>query len=171
MHDWQNQSTTGNPVRSEPVTQYMSFTMKQQKRAGVLVKQASAMLRSHLCEILAPMRARLQTTSSDVERVSLARDIAFFTVASGTTKRGDELVNTLIQRILRLPNKTGFMFNFQWGKTQRDGADHFLSVEYDAECLALCPVKGVEQYINVGKALKWDMTTGYLFSAITARTT
>ena len=73
------------------------------------------------------MRSRLQLTSSATERVELARDVAFFTVAFSTTKRGDELVSTLIQRIMRLPNKSGLLFNFQWGKTLRDGSDHILA--------------------------------------------
>ena len=79
------------------------------------------------------MRTQLQITTSDVGRITLARDIAFFTVAFRTTKRGAELTATLIQRILRLPNKSGLMFNFQYGKTQRDGADHILTVPYDEE--------------------------------------
>ena len=66
----------------------------------------------------------------------LARDLALFTVTSETMKHGDELSRTLIQRILRLPNLSGFLFNFQWGKTMRDGADPLISVAYNHECLA-----------------------------------
>ena len=88
-------------------------------------------LKSISSDILLPMRTQLQITTSDVDRVTLARDIGFFTVAFSTTKRGAELTATLIQRILRLPNKSGLMFNFQYGKTQRDGADHILTVPYD----------------------------------------
>lgn len=63
--------------------------------------------------------------------VTLARDIALFMVAFSTTKREAELTATLIQRILRLPNGNGLMFNFQRGKTQRGGADHLLARPYD----------------------------------------
>ena len=73
-----------------------------------------------------PLRARLQCTSDLYTRVVLARDLALFTVAFETTKRGDELSRTLIQRILRIPNLSGFLFNFQWGKTMRDVADHLI---------------------------------------------
>ncbi len=169
IHDWDNHHRNGNPVRSDMVNQYMRFTTKQQKKAGVLVKQAPALLRGHLFKIVTPMRTRLQLTASGLERITLARDIAFYTVAFSTTKRGDELVNTLIQRIMRLPNKSGLIFNFQWGKTQRDGADHHVAVGYDSENLTLCPVRAVEQYVEVGKALGWDMTAGYLFPVIADR--
>ena len=124
------------------------------------------MLSSHLHTIVSPLRACLQCASDPYTRVALARVLALFTVAFKTTKRGDELSRTLIQGTLRLPNLSGFLFNFQWGKTMRDGADHFISVAYNHECLATCPVTAVEQLIAVGSAMDWDMTRGYLFPSI-----
>ena len=99
-------------------------------------------------------------------RVVLARDLALFTVAFETTKHGDELSRTLIHRILRLPSLSGFLFNFQWDKSMRDGADHCISVAYNHDCLATCPVTAVEQLIAVGSVIGWDMTRGYLFPSI-----
>ena len=96
----------------------------------------------------------------------LARDLALFKLAFETTKRGDELSRTLIQRILRLPNLIGFLFNFQWGKTMRDGADHLISVAYNHECLTTCPVTAVKPLVAIGSAIVWDMTRGYLFPSI-----
>ena len=130
------------------------------------VKQAPAVLPSHLHTIVSPLRARLQCTSDPYTRVVLARDLALITVAFETTKRRDELNRTLIQRILRLPNLSGFLFSFQWGKTMRDGADHPISVAYNHECLATCPVTAVEQLVAIGSAINWDMTRGYLFPSI-----
>ena len=101
------------------------------------------MLPSHLHTIVFPLRARLQCTSDPYVRVVPARDLALFTVAFETTKRGDELSRTLIQGIIRLPNLSGFLFNFQRGKTMRDGAYHLISVAYNHECLATCPVTAV----------------------------
>ena len=163
---WSSTLRIGNPVRSELVTQYLTFTTEEQKQAGVLVKQAPAILHGHLETIVRSMRTKLQSTVSILERVTLARDIAFLAVAFSTTKRGAELTNTLIQRVLRLPNKSGLLFNFQWGKTLRDGADHLISVPYDEKYVAVCPVRAVEQWIAVGRAAGWDMTSGYLFFEI-----
>ena len=97
------------------------------------------------------MRTRMRCTFNTTERVFLARDIALYAVAFRTTKRGDILSRILIQRILRLPNESRLLFNFPWGKTMRDGADHILST-YDNHSLAICPVRAVEQYIQVGTA-------------------
>lgn len=111
---------------------------------------------------------KLQNTSPRVERITLARDIAFFTaVAFSTTTRGSELTATLIQRILRLPNRSGLMFNFQWGKTHLgDRADHVLTVPYDDEHVAICPVRAVTQLVEIGKGVGWDISRGHLFSDI-----
>ena len=165
---WSDTLRTGNPVRSDLVSQYMAFTREEQKKAGVAVKQAPALLNGHLRAIIVPMRTRMHCTTSALERVVLARDIALYSVAFRTTKRGDELSRTLIQRILRLPNESGLLFNFQWGKTMRDGADHLMTVAYDNKSLATCPVRAVEQYVQIGSAVGWDMTKGYLFPTITA---
>ena len=164
--DWSDALRIGNPIRSDLVTQYMTFTREAQKKAGVAVKQAPAVLPSHLHTIVSPLRSRLQCTSDPYTRVVLARDLALFTVAFETTKRGDELSRTLIQRIFRLPNLSGFLFNFQWGKTMRDGADHLISVAYNHDCLATCPFTAVEQLVAIGSAIGWDMTRGYLFPSI-----
>ena len=52
------------------------------------------------------------------------------------------------------------------GKTLRDSADHLISVPYDEKYVAVCPVRAVEQWIAVGRAAGWDMTSGYLFFEI-----
>lgn len=166
MSDWNPSLKMGNPVRSDLVGQYMAFKTEQQKRAGVLVKQAPALLSSHLVQIVAHMQLKLKSASSPYERVVLARDIAFFTVAFSMTKRGAELTNTLVQRVLRLPNHSGLMFNCQWGKTQRDGADHILTVLYDEKDISICPVRAVEQLVAVGNGVGWEMHKGYLFPSI-----
>ena len=72
----------------------------------MLVRQAPALLDSH-------MRTRTHYTSNTTESVILARDKALYAVAFRITKRGDELSQTLIQRILRLSNESGLLFIFQ----------------------------------------------------------
>ncbi|CAM9646805.1 unnamed protein product, partial [Sphacelaria rigidula] len=169
--DWSDAVRVGNPVRSNLVAQYTMFTRDEQKKAGVRVKQAPIILHIHLLELITPLRSALQCTRDAKEQVLLARDIALFTVAFSTTKRGNELTRTLIQRILRLPNHSGFMFNFQWGKALRGGADHLLTVPYDELYPATCPVRAVEQRVKVGTSMGWNMTRGYLFPQIDTSTT
>ena len=124
------------------------------------------MLHSHFTATIVHMTLRIRCTQDPYDRIVLARDIALFTVVFSTLERGDGLSRTLIQRILRLPNECGFLFNFQWRKTMRDGADHLMTVEYDTKRMTTCPIRAVEQYIAVGTALGWNITQGYLFPRI-----
>ena len=124
-------------------------------KAGVTVKQASALLSSHRQALVVPMRARLCCTEDPYTRALLARDMALFTVAFCTTKRGGGLSRTLI-----------LLFNFQWGRTLRSGADHLLTVSYDQQYWATCPVRAVEQFVATGTAYGWDMSKRYLYSTI-----
>ena len=141
-HDWNGTLKTGNPVRSNLVTQYMAF-IREQKKPGVEASQAPAMLHSHLTAIIAHMTPHIRCTQDPYDRVVFARNIALFTVAFNTLKRGDGLSRTLTQRILRLPNECGSLLNFQWGKTIRDGADYLMTVEYDTERVITCPIRAV----------------------------
>ena len=110
-HDCSNSTRrTGNPVRSDLVTQYMAFIREEQKKGGVEASQAPAMLHSHLTATIAHMTPHIQCTKDPYDRVVFARSIALFTGAYNTLKRGDGLSRTLTQRILRLPNECDFLF-------------------------------------------------------------
>ena len=63
-HDWNSALKTGNPVRSDLVTQRMAIVREEQKKAGVEVSQAHAMLHSHLTAIIAHMTFRIRCTQA-----------------------------------------------------------------------------------------------------------
>ena len=52
------------------------------------------------------------------------------------------------------------------GQDLEGWADHLISVAYNHEYLATCPVTAVEQFVAIGSAIAWDMTRGYLFPNI-----
>ena len=108
-----------------------------------------------------PMQQELRTTRDPVQKVLLARNIALFTIAFSTTNRGDELTRTFMQPALRLPNRSGFMVNFQWDKTMTGGADHLITIPYDEISLTTCLIRAVERWIAVGTNAGWHMTKGY----------
>ena len=166
--DWSDKLRTGTPARGASVTSYMVISREEHKTAGVTVKQAPALLSSHLRALVVPMRARLCCTEDpSYTRALLARDIAPLTVAFRTKRKGDELSRTLIQRILRLPNKCGLLFNFRWGQTLRSRADHILTMPYvQQQCSATCPLCAVEQFVAMGTASGWEMSKEYLFPTI-----
>ena len=60
-HDWNGMLRTGNPFISDSITQYMAFVREEQKKAGVELLQAPALLHSHLAAIIAHMILRIHT--------------------------------------------------------------------------------------------------------------
>ena len=73
-----------------------------------------------------------------------------------------------VPEILRFPNDDGFLFNHVWGKTLRDGDENVFGIRRNPQ-LAICSIKGIEQYMVVARDLKIDLTTGYLFRLLTLR--
>ena len=162
-HHWNGTLRTGNPVKSDLVTQYMAFVREKQKKAGNLKYH------KHLLCFTATSRQSPHTwhfaygACRLLDRTVLARNRDLFTVAFGTRERRHGLSFTRIQRLLRLPNEYGFLFDFQWGKTMWDGADHLMAVEYSTNWMATCGMRAFEQYIGVGTALGWNITEEYIF--------
>ena len=58
-HDWNSALRTSNPTRRDLVTQYLASVREEQKKAGVEVSQAPALLHSHLAAIIAHMTLRI----------------------------------------------------------------------------------------------------------------
>ena len=54
-HGWNSALRTGNPIRSDLVTQYEAFVREEQKNAGIEISQAPALLHSHFAAIIAHM--------------------------------------------------------------------------------------------------------------------
>lgn len=86
---WNEALGNGNPFKSELVSQYMAFTREEQKKAGVLVKQAPALLQSHLSKITALLQAQLRRSTDPLIRVTLARDIAVFHGSISVRQKGE----------------------------------------------------------------------------------
>ena len=63
-----------------------------------------------------------------------------------------------VLEILRFPNDDGFLFNHVWGKTLRDGDENVFGIRRNPQ-LAICPIKGIEQYMLVARDIKIDLIT------------
>ena len=71
-----------------------------------------------------------------------------------------------VPEILRFPTDDGFLFNHVWGKTLRDGDSNVFGIKRNPQS-RICPVQGIEQYMEVVQQLKIDLTRGYLFRPTT----
>ena len=95
-------------------------------------------------------------------RVITAQTSDYFKCVFFSGDRLGDLGRVKVPEILRFPNDDGFLFNHVWGKTFRDGDENVFGIRRNPQ-LAICPIKGIEQYMIVAQDLKIDLTTGYLF--------
>ena len=89
------------------VESYLTFVSEEQKQVGVPVNQAAPMLEHTLIDLLSDMRSRAQVAASLAERISLTRDIALFSLAFYSMRRGYDFSFTLGSQIVTLPKSPG----------------------------------------------------------------
>ena len=76
-----------------------------------------------LIDLLSDMHSRARVAASSAERTSLTRDIALFSWAFYSMRRGYDLPFSLGSQILKLPKSRGLIFNFQFCKTLRAASE------------------------------------------------
>ena len=94
-----------------------------QKQVGVPVNRAAPMLKHTFIDLLSDMRSRAQVSASLAERIALTRDIALFSLALYSMRRGDDLSFTLGSQTLKLSKFRGLIFNFQASETLRASSE------------------------------------------------
>lgn len=161
--DWNPVSRTGNPCATPAVEAYLTFTAAEQRQVGVSVNQAPPLLEDTLSPLLQNMRLRAQAADSVRERIVLTRDVAIFSLAMYSMRRGADLCFTMGSQVLRLPESKGFIFNFLFGKTLRASSAQAVVVLAAADH-DTCAVRGVAEYISAAQDIGWDLSSGYLFS-------
>ena len=95
------------------------------------------------------MRLRAQVASSLAEPISLTRDIAWYSLAFYSMRRGYNLSFTMGSHILRLPAPKGLIFNFQIGKTLRAS----MVMLAGRDCPAICAFRAVTAYISAAQRI------------------
>ena len=81
------------------------------------------MLSHTLAQLLKSARVRAQLAESLSQRIAITRDIALFSLAFYSMRRGFDSSSTLASRVLRLPESAGFVFNFLLGKPLRKSVE------------------------------------------------
>ena len=98
------------------------------------------------------------------ERIIITRDVALFSLAMYSMRRGSDLSFRLAAQILRLPEARWFIFNFVFGKTLRASSEAVVVLatgDPDIGDPDTCPVRGVSEYIiSAAQAIGWDLSSG-----------
>lgn len=148
-----------NPAAARSVKMYLRDVTGEQLRAGIVPKQAVPMF-SHKLRLvsLALLRALRKAPYSNVGlRFVLLRTRAALILAHASLKRGGELGQTMSSSVLRLPDNSGMLFNFVWGKTLRSGGKHVFGVLRNKEDAIMCPVSAVEAYVREARDMGVDL--------------
>ena len=166
---WDSGHSRGNPVDSKEVAIYTQQILVEQSKGHCMVKQAKPVFLPKLTlismyidrELLDLERARTSNRSLRSFFV-LARDQALFKLMFFGGDRASDAGTMLCQEIKTLPDQTGYMIRHTWGKTSRSSKPNIFTL-FRSENDMICPVKGLERYIAIGKNLNTDLTVGYLF--------
>lgn len=90
---------------------------------------------------------------------------AFFKALFFSADRAADLLSISTATILRFPDNSGLLFNQIWTKSLRSGDSNVFAFKRGSNRV-VCPVQGLELYFDICKALKIDISTGYLFRAL-----
>ena len=112
------------------------------------------------------LQISLGNAKSNIERFVVARDQAHFKVAFFSGDWPSDSAQVKTPEILRFPNDHGFLFNHNWGKTLRDGDQNVFGIHRNLQT-AICPIRGIELYMDVARQIGINLTNSYLFRPTT----
>lgn len=164
--EWDKRLGLGNPAADKSVKDYLRLVTAEQLQARVTPKQALPFFVDKLTQLCLHLDRKLQDTSEAISRFRIARDQAYFKAAFFSGDRPGDLGQVKAPEILRFPNDDGFLFNHVWGKTLRDGDENVFGIRRNSQEV-ICPIRGIETYIDIARQLGIHLTTGYLFRPTT----
>ena len=164
--EWDKRLGLGNPAVDKSVKDYLRLVTAEQLQARVTPIQATPFFVDKLTQLCVHLDGKLQDSSESIDRFRLARDQAYFKMAFFSGDRPGDLGQVKVPEILRFPNDDGFLFNHVWGKTLRDGDENIFGIRRNPQEV-ICPIRGMETYMDIARQLGIDLTRGYLFRPTT----
>lgn len=160
---WDPRLSLGNPAADKLVKDYLKAVTREQLQARITAKQATPFFVDKLTQLAEHLQRLLTKPGlSPIQRFIVARDQAYFKTVFFSGDRPADLGQIKVQEILRFPNDDGFLFNHVWGKTLRDGDENVFGIRRNPQGV-ICPIKAIEQYMDIARQLSIDLTDGYLF--------
>lgn len=167
--EWDRRLGLGNPAADKQLKDYLRLLTAEQLQARITPKQATPFFLDKLAQLAQHIDHALAIPNIPVVRqYLLARDQAYFKAVFFSGDRPGDMGQVQVPGILRFPNDDGFLFNHVWGKTLRDGDSNVFGIRRNSNT-TICPVIGIERYIEIARKLNIDLTTGYLFRPTTPK--
>ncbi|KAK3107786.1 hypothetical protein FSP39_022109 [Pinctada imbricata] len=165
---YDEQAKIGNPAASNTVKQYIKCIKEEQAKAHILPRQAKPIFLSKLRRMSQFINNELKRTDLTAhEKYILARDQALFKLQFFAGDRASDVGMTMSQEMKILNDDSGLVFNHTFGKTLRgDGKCNQFVLKRCNDNL-ICPVQGIENYLQITKSLAITVECGYLFRPLT----
>ena len=164
--EWDKRLGLGNPAAAKLVKDYLKVITAEQLQARVTPKQATPFFVDKLTQLSLHLHRKLRETTKSLDKFIITRDQAYFKMAFFSGDRPGDLGQIKVPEILRFPNDDGFLFNHVWGKTLRDGDSNVFGIRRNSQEM-ICPIRGIELYMDTARQFGIDLTSGYLFRPTT----
>ncbi|KAK3724613.1 hypothetical protein QZH41_001972 [Actinostola sp. cb2023] len=164
--EWDKRLGLGNPAADKSIKDYLRVVTAEQLQARITPKQATPFFVDKLTKLSSYLERALENAPTPTQRFIIARDQAYFKTAFFSGDRPGDLGQIKFPEILRFPNDDGFLFSHVWGKTLRDGDENVFGIRRNPQT-TICPIRGIERYMEVACEMKIDLTRGYLFRPTT----
>ncbi|KAL9951351.1 hypothetical protein ACROYT_G044002 [Oculina patagonica] len=164
--EWDKRLGLGNPASDKSVKDFLRLVTAEQLQARVTPRQATPFFVDKLTQLCSHLDKKLRDSDRAIDRFVIARDQAYFKLVFFSGDRPGDLGQIKVPEILRFPNDDGLLFYHIWGKTLRDGDENVFGVRRNTQ-VEICPVRGIERYMEVTRDIRVDLTRGYLFRPIT----
>ncbi len=157
----------GNLAASLAVARYVNAIKMEQSVSHACPKQAVPVFADKLELIASYIERQLegQTSLSLRQRFVLLRDQALLKFAFFSGDRAGDIGRMLTQELKILPGDRGFLVRHTWGKTFRMDRANVFSI-HRCENTLICPVKGIQTYVQGAQGLSIDLRCGYLFRPV-----
>ena len=139
---------------------------EEQLRARVTPKKATPFFVDKLTQLSLVLKRRLAQSVSPLQSFIIARDQAYFKTVFYSGDRPGDLDQVKVAEILCFPYDDGLLFNHIWRKTLRDGDQNVSEIRRNPQSV-LCPIRGIENYVDVARRMQVDLSRGYLFRPTT----
>lgn len=165
---WDIRRNSGNPACAPSIKNYGKQISLEQAKSHILPKQAKPIFIGKLRKIFSYIDNQLSRPDlSPRQRFVLMRDQAFLKIQFFAGDRASDLSLIPTQEVKRLEDNSGMSFCHTLTKTIRGGkgaANRFVIKR--SEDRLICPIFGLERYIQW--CLEWgvDLSCGYLFRVV-----
>ena len=162
--EWDRRLGLGNPAADKLVKDYLRLVTAEQLQAKVTPKHATPFFVDKLTQLAEHLQRSLENSKGNIERFIVTRDQAYFKTAFFSGDRPGDLGQVKTPEIVRFSNDDSFFYLIIFGL--RDGDQNVFGIRRNSQS-AICPIRGIELYMDVARQIGINLTTSYLFRPTT----